>query len=133
MLELSKLQAEVELLKADAMERQAKAQLDMAKIGTEQVKAGQIQSDTDLKNLDYVEQESGVKQERDLQKGMAQAQGNIALEREKVLHQKEEKDKDRKFDLVKEMIKLNDGFKFDNSFKETTSCSLGFKLFINLL
>ena len=109
MLELAKLQAEVELMKADAMERQAKAQLDMAKIATEQVKAGNLQSDTDLKNLDYVEQESGVKQERDLQKGMAQAQGNIALEREKVLHQTQEKDKDRKFDLVKEMIKLNQG------------------------
>ena len=106
-LEMAKLQAEVELLKADAMERQAKAQLDMAKIQTEGAKAGDIQSTADMKNLDFVEQESGTKQERDLQKAMAQSQGNKELYAMKQQHEATEKDKDRKKDVLKEMMKLN--------------------------
>jgi len=97
-LEMAKMQAEVELLKAEAMERQAAAM-------ERQAKAVLLQGEADQGNLDFVEQESGVKQERDLQKGMAQAQGNIALEREKVQHQKEEKDKDRKVDMMKELMR----------------------------
>lgn len=77
MLELEKLKAEIGLLQGRAAEAQTGAMLDQAK-------AQNLQSDTDLKNLDFVEQESGVKQERDLQKQQAQAMGNIELEREKV-------------------------------------------------
>jgi hypothetical protein len=75
-LEMAKLQAEVQALQAKAMEHQANAQLDSAK-------AENLVSDTDLKNLDFVEQESGVKQERELQKQKAQAMGNIELEKTK--------------------------------------------------
>jgi hypothetical protein len=106
-LELAKMQAEVELLKADAMERQAKAQLDMAKIQTEQIKAGDIQSTADQKNLDFVEQESGTKQERDLQKAMAQSQGNKELYAMKQQHEAVQKQEDRKTNVLKEMLKLN--------------------------
>lgn len=106
-LEMAKLQAEVELMKADAMERQAKAQLDMAKIATEQAKAGDIQSGTDLKNLDFVEQESGTKQERDMQKVMGQSQGNKELLAMKQQHEAVQGDQDRKVNVLKEMMKLN--------------------------
>lgn len=72
-LEMQKLQAEIMKLQAEAVENQAEAQLDMAR-------ASNLQSDTDLKNLDFVEQESGVKQERDLQKQGEQAKANAKLE-----------------------------------------------------
>jgi hypothetical protein len=38
-----------------------------------------MNSDTDLKNLDFVEQESGTKHERDRDRIQSQADGNIAL------------------------------------------------------
>jgi hypothetical protein len=73
MLEVELLKAQIANEQAHAMERQAGANLD-------QVKAGNVQSDTDLKNLDFVEQESGVKQEREIQKQGEQARANMALE-----------------------------------------------------
>lgn len=80
-------QLENEMLKAQIQEILAKAQqagahsaLTATKVGTEQAKAQHIQADTDKKNLDFVEQESGVKQERELQKQGAQAEANAGLE-----------------------------------------------------
>ena len=81
-----KAQLEVELLKAQiateqakVMEAQAQAQLDQAKASTEQAQARNLHSNSDLKDLDYVEQESGVKQERDLQKQRQQAEANTRM------------------------------------------------------
>lgn len=64
-LELEKLEAEVMKLRADAEKNLADA--------------GKKQSETDLKTLDFVEQESGVKQERDLQRQGAQARAQAEL------------------------------------------------------
>lgn len=100
-------QLRVELLKAQiakenalAMQHQSQAQLDTAKAGTEQVKQGNIQSDTDIKNLEFVEQESGVKQERakELHGEQARSQAQLKLmDRE---FQKEDQDRD----LLKEYL-----------------------------
>ena len=79
MLEMEELKATIMERQAAAQERMAQAQLNMAKAGTEQVKQGNIQSTTDLNNLDLIEQESGVKQERELEKSKAQAKGNMQL------------------------------------------------------
>jgi hypothetical protein len=103
-----KAQLEIELLKAQiakenaqAMQYQAGAQLDVAKVGTEGAKQQHLKSDTDLMNLDFVEQESGVKQERDLQKAGEQARSQAQL---KVLdHQYKREEK--KVDLLKEYMK----------------------------
>jgi len=79
-LEMQKLQAEIAVLQSEAMENQAEAQLDMAKVqsegakaGTEQAKAANLSSDTDKKNLDFVEQESGTTHQRDVNKIKSQA------------------------------------------------------------
>lgn len=72
-LEMEKLQMEIAVLQSQATENNAEAQLDYAK-------ADELSAAVDQAALDYVEQESGVKQERDLQKQKAQAQGNIQLE-----------------------------------------------------
>jgi hypothetical protein len=67
-LEMQKLQMEIAEIQARIQNLQTDSMLDQAKTMSEQAKAENLQSDTDLKNLDFVEQESGVKQERDLQK-----------------------------------------------------------------
>ena len=78
-LEIERARAEIMERQAQAQERMAQAQLNMAKAGTESVKQGNLQANTDLANLDFVEQESGVKQERELQKSSAQAEANMKL------------------------------------------------------
>ena len=100
-LEIQLLEAQLQNEMAQSQERQANAQLNMAKVGTEQVKAGNIQSDTDLKNLDFVEQESGVKQERAKELHGEQARSQAQLKLMDRQFQKE----DNKLNLVKEYIK----------------------------
>ena len=80
-LQLQLLQAQVVSEQAKAQQLQASANLDMAKIGTEEAKASNLQSDTDLKDLDFVEQESGVKQEREkeLRAEQANSQARLAM------------------------------------------------------
>lgn len=95
MLEIALLEAQIANENAQAMERQATAQLNGAKIGTESAKQGHLQSDTDLKNLDFVEQESGVKQERDKELHGEQARSQLALKVVDNAFKKEEKQMDR--------------------------------------
>lgn len=82
-LEMQKMQAEIAQLQSQAQENQAEAQLDMAKAGTEQAKARQMGSQADLSDLDFVEQESGVKQEREKELYGEQARSNAVLEDKK--------------------------------------------------
>lgn len=66
MLELELLKAQIEEIRSKTIENTANAQY-------KSIQAGNVQSDTDLKNLDYVEQETGVKQARDVERIEAQA------------------------------------------------------------
>ena len=72
-----------------------------AKAGTEAAKQRNLDSDTDIKNLDFVEQESGVKQERELQKQGEQARSQAQL---KLIDRELNREK-MVFDLQKEKIK----------------------------
>ena len=81
-----KAQLEIQLLQAQIAAEQAKAQtgltnaqLDQARTATEQARTRNLNSDSDLKDLEYVEQESGVTQERDLQKQRQQAEANTQM------------------------------------------------------
>ena len=69
-LEIVKLQAEIEKIQSETLENTAEAGLDDAK-------AEQARSDTDLKDLQFVETESGVTQERNLEQDGAQARANL--------------------------------------------------------
>ena len=100
-LEMAKLEAEVALLQAKVANEQATAQLNGAKIGTEQAKAANLSSDTDIKNLDFVEQESGVKQERAKELHGEQARSQAQLK----LLDRQFKTEDNQVDLMKEWIK----------------------------
>lgn len=75
--ELENVQLENEKIKLEMLKLQTEAQLNTQKAGVEAIKQGNIQADTDLKNLEYVEEEMGVKHERDLQKDSAQARANL--------------------------------------------------------
>lgn len=100
-LQLAKIEAEIAEIQAKAQKTLADAGLSQAKMGTETVKQGYIKSDTDLKNLDFVEQEQGVKQERDLQRIGEQARSQGQL---KILDQGIKREEMRN-DLLKEYIK----------------------------
>lgn len=102
-LEIQILEAQLERERAETMKVVADAGLAQAKAGTEQVKAGNIQSDTDQKNLDFVEQESGVKQERakELHGEQARSQAQLKLLDRQFQHE------DNKVDLIKEAIRAN--------------------------
>lgn len=80
-LEVALLEAQIAVEQSKAQMNMANAQLDQAKSGTEGAKQGHIQSDTDLKNLEFVEQEKGVTQERDLQLHgeQARSQGKLKM------------------------------------------------------
>jgi hypothetical protein len=80
-LEVALLEAQIAVEESKAQMNMANAQLDQAKSGTEGAKQGHIQSDTDLKNLEFVEQEKGVTQERDLQLHgeQARSQGKLKM------------------------------------------------------
>jgi hypothetical protein len=78
-LEIALLEAKLENEKAKAVESSSNAQLNTARVGTEQARAENLSADTDQKNLNFVEQESGVKQERDLQKQGEQARSQARL------------------------------------------------------
>lgn len=100
-LRIELLRAQVATEQAKSIGHQANAELSSAKAGTEQVKQGHIKSDTDLKNLDFVEQESGVKQERALQQTGEQARSQVQL---KLLDGDLQREA-HKVDLLKEYMK----------------------------
>jgi hypothetical protein len=78
-LTLQKLQMEIAELQGRAAKLNAGAQLDAAKIGETQAKTRVLSGEADLNDLEFVEQESGVHHERNMEKQQAQSQGNIKL------------------------------------------------------
>lgn len=79
LLELERQKALVRDENAQADLRTAQAQLQMAKIQTELALARQMGSNADQADLDFIEQESGVKQARDLEKQGAQARAQTEM------------------------------------------------------
>jgi len=78
-LEIQLLEAQIANENSEAVENLANAELHRAKMPAEISKARMNNSTADIKDLDFIEQEGGTKQERDLQKLGAQAKGNILL------------------------------------------------------
>lgn len=78
-LEEEKKRLEIELLKAQIQNEYAKAYENQANGNMDNAKVEQIKSETDLLDLQYVEEESGVNQERELEKAGQQARSNMQL------------------------------------------------------
>lgn len=76
-MEIQKLQLENSKIQLEIAKLQADTGLSEAKTGETVAKTSNIEADTDLKNLQYVEEELGVQHERDMQKQGAQAQANL--------------------------------------------------------
>lgn len=95
-LQMELLKAQIAVENAKAVEAQANSQLAQAKAQKEIATAENLSSDTDLKNLDFLEQESGTKHVRDVEKIGEQARAN--LETKKATHA---------MDIQKEMVKSN--------------------------
>jgi len=84
-LSVAREEAEIEKIRSETAENYAEAKLNEAQ-------TGKAQSQKDIEDLKFVETSEGVTQERDLQKGRVQAEGNIALEREKQVTKEAVKD-----------------------------------------
>lgn len=67
-LECELLKAQIANERAKSMENAVDVQLKQAKTQSELAKAGKLSSETDKMDLDYVEQASGLQQERELEK-----------------------------------------------------------------
>lgn len=78
-LEIAILESEVAKNRAMAMHYMTGAGLQTAKVGTEEAKTRALGSQSDLNDLAFVEQESGVTQERELQKIDQQARNQQRL------------------------------------------------------
>ena len=100
-LEMQLLQAQIQKEQAQAQSLMANAELHSAKAGTEEHKAANIKSDTDLKNLNFVEQEAGVTQERQKELHGEQARSQMQLK----LMEHEMGRENKQQDLIKEYIK----------------------------
>lgn len=79
LLEIEVMKAKIRGMYADAQETGTKAELNTAKVGTEFAQQNKLKSDADIQNLDFLEQESGTKHARDLERQQAQAEGNKEL------------------------------------------------------
>ena len=99
-LEVALLEAKLNTERAQEQYYLANAGLDKAKVGTELAKQSQMQSETDLKNLEFVEQESGVHQERELQRIGEQARSQMEMKRMDHQFKSQEKNKD----ILKEFL-----------------------------
>lgn len=79
-LEIALLQAQIVTEQAKAAQYGANAQLHQVKQGTEVAKSNALNASADKTNLDFLEQESGVSQERNLQALDRQAEGQARLQ-----------------------------------------------------
>jgi len=83
-------EAELRKIEAEIVAIQARATEDFSDADLNQAKVRETMSKADKTDLDFVEQESGVTQERQKELQGEQARGNIALEREKARLKPEE-------------------------------------------
>lgn len=85
-------QMEIMLKQAEIQKMQAEIQLILSQVELNGGKAAGVRADSDKKNLDYMEQRSGVTHARNMQKDSAQATGNMRLKAFE--HELNKKDKD---------------------------------------
>jgi hypothetical protein len=67
-LEMQRVQAEIQVLQAEAAEKGSKGNINTAKIPVEQARAAKLQSEADNQSLNFMEQQDGTKHGRDMQK-----------------------------------------------------------------
>lgn len=79
-LEIALLEAQIQDTLSSAAKKQADADNAPTIAQTELARQRKFNTEADLNDLDFLEQETGTKQQRELEKSQAQAEGNIKLE-----------------------------------------------------
>lgn len=74
-LEIEYKKAEIELMRSQAQENMAKSQVQSAKVNVEHARAESLQGDADNKTLDFMERDTGIKHDRELDKQSIVNQG----------------------------------------------------------
>ena len=74
-LEIEYKKAQIELMHSQAQENLARSQVQSAKVNTEQARAESLQGDADNKSLDFIQKDTGIKHDRDLDKQVMINQG----------------------------------------------------------
>lgn len=67
-LQMQLLQAQINLAQAQAQESMAKSNVQQSKVGVEQARAQSLQGDADLKSLDFVQSQTGMKHQQEMEK-----------------------------------------------------------------
>lgn len=106
-LELARLEAETELLKAQAREAAAKSYVQEAKVGVEQARAGQMQSQTDKNNLDFFNKANGIDHEQNKELNQQKYDTDIVKDTLKNQAQLDLADKQRGTSLLVEHAKAS--------------------------
>lgn len=74
-LEIEYKKAQIELMHSQAQENLARSQVQSAKVNTEHARAESLQGDADNKSLDFIQKDTGIKHDRDLDKQVMINQG----------------------------------------------------------
>lgn len=74
-LEIEYKKAQIELMYSQAQENLARSQVQSAKVNTEHARAESLQGDADNKSLDFIQKDTGIKYDRDLDKQVMINQG----------------------------------------------------------
>lgn len=74
-LEIEYKKAQIELMHSQAQENLARSQVQSAKVNTEQARAESLQGDADNKSLDFIQKDTGIKHDRELDKQVMINQG----------------------------------------------------------
>lgn len=77
-LQVQLLQAQVALAQAQAQEAGAKSEVHLAKVGVEHARAESLQSDADNKSLDFLQERTGEKHQRELEKERIKYDADLA-------------------------------------------------------
>ncbi len=93
-LEIALLEAQIANTAAQSTQREASAALSHSKTGTEAAKQNNLNSDTDQKNLDFVEQETGVKQARTVEAMQEQAAAQGRIKQMELAFKREEREQE---------------------------------------
>lgn len=78
-LQIAKLQAEIELLQAQAKEAATKGDIHTAKISVEQARAENLQNEADNKALDFIHKQDGTDIQKDLMKEQLKGDNNLKI------------------------------------------------------
>ena len=96
------MQAKIALLQAQAQEAATKSTLNDAKVPVENARAGNMSSERDLKDLDFLQKQEGVQDEREMLKEQQRQEGTLQNQMLKQQHDERMANFGHKSELLKQ-------------------------------